>query len=63
MLGEARRDAVRYLMDDMDGMDDMDRATARVTPTASVKIPEGVERTHPRASGSIRGGEWGALGG
>jgi len=30
MLGEARRDAVRYLMDNMDGMDDMDRMPLRL---------------------------------
>jgi len=41
---------MRYLMDNMDVMDDMDRATARVAPTASVKTSEGYERPHPYAS-------------
>jgi len=31
MPSQAWRDAMRYLMDNMDGMDDMDRATARAT--------------------------------
>jgi len=37
-VGRHGGDAVRYLMDVMDGMDDMDRATARVAPTASGNI-------------------------
>ena len=46
MLREARRDAVRYLMDGMDDMDGMDRATARVAHIASVKTSRG-GRAHP----------------
>ena len=37
-------------MDDMDGMDKMERATARVAPTAFAKTPEGVGRTRSCAS-------------
>ena len=53
---EARRDAVRYLMDGMDAMDDMDRmdrATARVAPTGFRKTPEGLGRTRSCASAQV----------
>jgi len=76
MLGEARRDAVRYLMDNMDKMDEMDRALLHSPFLISNSFPrgwsaptltprgtsEGVERTRAYASVKVAHGVLAMLG-